>query len=92
MKKCLKIAFSSAGSDSFLQDMQKKGAKLGLEGTIQNVPGENEVRIIVCGLKEYVDKFVDVIHKDAAQLGVSDINIEPFIKTKDYRGAFRIIE
>lgn len=92
MKKCLKIAFSAVSSDSFIQEIQKKGAKLGIEGTIQNVPGEKELRIIVCGLKDQVDKFVDVLHKDAAQIGASDINIEPFIKSKDYRGAFRIIE
>ena len=92
MKKCLKIALGAKGSDAFIQEIQKKGAKLGIEGTIQHVPGEEELKIIVCGLKDQVDKFVDVLHKDAAQHGVGDINIEPFVKVKDYRGAFRIIE
>lgn len=92
MKKCLKIAFGHPGSDSLIQEVQKKGAKLGVEGTIQTIPGEKELRIVVCGLKDQVDKFVDELHKEAARAGVSDISIEPFVRIKDYRGAFRIIE
>lgn len=56
------------------------------------MPADKELRIIACGLKEQVDQFVDLVHKDAAQAGINDINIEPFVKAKDYRGAFRIIE
>ena len=92
MKKCLKIAFGLAGPQSLIQDLQKRGAKLGVEGTIQFITGEKELKIIVCGLKEPVDQFVDQLHKDAIKLGINDLNIEPFVKTKDYRGAFRIIE
>jgi acylphosphatase len=91
MKKCLKISFGVAGSSSLMGDIHKKGAKLGIEGTIQVVSG-NELRIIVCGLKDQVDKFVDLLHKEAAQAGITDLNIEPFVKAKDYRGAFRVIE
>ncbi len=80
------------GPDKLLHEIQKKGTKLGVEGTIQFVPTDKEFRIIVCGLKEQVDQFVDLIHKDAALAGAADINIEPFVKVKDYRGAFRIIE
>lgn len=92
MKKCLKIAFSAQGTDALIQDIQKKGTKLGVEGTIQLIPSEKELKIIVCGLKEQVDQFVDLLHKDAGRIGITDINIEPFVKVKDYRGAFRIIE
>jgi acylphosphatase len=92
MKKCLKIAFGHTGSDTLIRDIQKKGSKLGVEGTIQIVTGEKELRIVVCGLKEQVDKFVDELHKEAAHAGVADISIEPFVRIKDYRGAFRIIE
>lgn len=80
------------GSAAFISDVQKKGTKLGIEGTIQIIPGHEELKIIACGIKEQVDQFVDALHKEAAKLGASEINIEPFVKTKDYRGAFRIIE
>jgi acylphosphatase len=92
MKKCLKIAFGTPSPGSLISEIQKKGTKLGIEGTIQFVPADKELRIIACGLKEQVDQFVDLVHKDAAQAGINDINIEPFVKAKDYRGAFRIIE
>ncbi len=62
MKKCLKVAFNWAGPDSVMHDIQKKGTKLGLEGTIQYVTQEKELKIIVCGLKEQVDQFVDLLH------------------------------
>ncbi|CAN5171665.1 hypothetical protein BH09DEP1_BH09DEP1_3530 [soil metagenome] len=90
MKKCLKIAVGHKGSDGFVQEIHRNGAKLGVEGTIQLVP-EHEMSIVVCGLKEQVDQFVDILHKHAAQEGIVDISIEPYVKTKDYRGAFRII-
>lgn len=92
MKKCLRIAFGASSPGSLLNELQKKGSKLGVEGTIQFVASEKELLIIVCGIKEQVDQFVDLLHKDAAQAGISDINIEPFVKIKDYRGAFRVIE
>lgn len=92
MKKCLKIALRASAPDSLIQEVQKKGSKLGIEGTLQFVPSENELKIIVCGLKEQVDQFVDLLHKEIAKIGITDLNIEPFVKIKDYRGAFRIIE
>jgi len=92
MKKCLKIAFEAQGPDKLLQEIQKRGAKLGVEGTIQFISPDKEFRIVVCGLKEHVDQFVDLLHKEATLAGALDINIEPFVKVKDYRGAFRIIE
>ena len=63
-----------------------------LREQFKSFTGEKELRIVVCGLKEQVDKFVDELHKEAAHAGVSDISIEPFVRIKDYRGAFRIIE
>ncbi len=92
MKKCLRIAFGTSSPGSLLGEIQKKGAKLGIEGTIQFVTSDSQMLIVACGLKDQVDQFVDLLHKDAAQAGISDINIEPFVKAKDYRGAFRIIE
>lgn len=93
MKKCLKISFAIAGLDHpFIIDLQKKGSKLELEGTIQFVGAAKELKVIVCGLKEEVDQFVDFLHKETVKLNIADLSIEPFVKVKDYRGAFRIIE
>lgn len=82
---------SHKGSDGFVHEIHKNGAKLGVEGTIQVVP-DHEMSIVVCGLKDQVDEFVDELHKHAAKEGIIDISIEPYVKAKDYRGAFRIIE
>jgi acylphosphatase len=92
MKKCLKISFSGVDHETFTQTIQKHGTKLGIEGTIQTVPAQKSFKIIVCGDKDDVDKFVDVLHKETAQAGVTDVHIEPFVKAKDYRGVFRVIE
>lgn len=92
MRKCLKISVIHKGSGGFVQEVHKKGTKLGVEGIIQVVPGDEQMSIVVCGLKDQVDQFVDHLHKHAAQEGIMDVSIEPYVKTKDYRGAFRIIE
>lgn len=92
MKKCLKITISAHAPDSLMADLQKKGTKLEIEGSLQHVVAENEIRVIACGNKDAVDQLVDYMHKLAAQAELSNVNIEPFVKTKDYRGAFRIIE
>lgn len=92
MKKCLRISVGHKGSSGFMQEVHKSGSKLGIEGTLQAVPGDQEMIIIACGLKDQVDQFVDHLHKQAAHEGIVDIAIEPFVKIKDYRGAFRIIE
>ncbi len=92
MKKCLKIVFATASPDSFIQEIQKKGSKLGVEGTIQYILAEKELKIVVCGLKDQVDQFVDSLHTEVTRAGIINLSIEPFVKTKDYRGAFRVIE
>ena len=42
--------------------------------------------------KEGVDAFLDELHKSAGAAELKEIEIEPFLKDKDYRGVFRIIE
>lgn len=91
MKKCLKIRLGASFSSSVIGEIQKKGSKLAIEGTIENIAQDDEMNLIVCGNKEEVDEFVDFLHKVAAKEKLSTIEIEPFIKTKDYRGAFRVI-
>ncbi len=92
MNKCLRITFSGDFPPDFFRSfIQRNAQKLRVEGTVQLVQ-KNIVRIIVCGSKESVDSFVDVLHKGSADVFIEDIEIEPFLKDKDYRGVFRVIE
>jgi acylphosphatase len=92
MNKCLKITFTANFSDDFLQSfIQKQAKELDLEGIVQIIGPGRKVRIIACGVKEAVDQFVDTLQgSDVCHL--EDIEIEPFLKDKDYRGVFRVIE
>jgi acylphosphatase len=91
MKKCLKIALTNVSNEKFAHELQKKGAQLGVEGTLQFV-AKGSLKIVVCGLKDQVDKFVDCVHTEVSKSERTDLNIEPFISARDYRGAFRLIE
>lgn len=92
MKKCLKIAFSGKFTIDFLHTFVQKHAKqLLLEGTAQEVE-PRQFKIIVCGEREAIDEFVDVLHKGTATISLQEIEIEPFLTEKDYRNVFRVIE
>ena len=93
MYKCLKITFSGFIPEGFLHNfVQKEAKKLNLEGVVQTLSGENRIKIIVCGGKDAVDDFVDVLHQGTARISPESIQIEPFLKDRDYRGVFRVIE
>lgn len=93
MKKCLKIIFSAAIPEQFLQKtIQEHARKLDIEGTAQIIASENSVKIIACGEPAMLEELLDRIHKAIAQVGIEAIEVEPFIKDKDYRGVFRVIE
>lgn len=92
MIKCLKITISGNFSDDFLRDFILTHArKLTLEGTAQTMP-EGTIRILVCGGKDDVDNFLDAIHKGTHKHGVEHVEMEPFMKDRDFRGVFRVIE
>jgi acylphosphatase len=92
MKKCLKISFKSHVSDRRLRDsVQTVARKLGIEGTVQFVE-PNEIVIIACGPKDDIDGFLDVVHQGFGANAPEDVHIEPFLKERDYRGIFRILE
>lgn len=92
MKKCLKITFISKKSEKLLYDfIQKHARKLEIEGTVQFVE-PNEIAIIACGTKENIDTFLDIIHQGFGSYIPEDVHVEPFLKDKDYRGMFRVLE
>ncbi len=91
MAQCLRIRFLCNVSEAFLHNcVQKNAKKLSLEGTAQI--DNNAILIVVCGLKDPINQFVDVLHKEMSKKSAEAIEIEPFIKERDYRGVFRIIE
>jgi len=93
MNKCLRVTFVGDIPEGFLNNVVQKIAKnLNLEGTVQLVLIENKVKIIVCGDRDIVDQFIDHLHKGAGKVSLESLEIEPFLKDKDYRGVFRVIE
>ena len=93
MKKCVKITFTGDLPKLFLQDkVQKNAKKIGIEGTASVAKSSKAVKIIAYGEKEAIEKFLDVLHKECSKAGIGELDVEPFLKDKDYRGVFRIIE
>jgi acylphosphatase len=91
MSQCLNITLTSDDPKKVMPVIQKKARASNLEGTAQ-VTAPSQVTVMVCGQKETINEFVDFLHKEAAKKTIANIEIVPFIKTKDYRGVFRIIE
>lgn len=92
MKKCLKITVMCGYSEQFLRDfIQESARRLHLEGTLQATEPK-KILILVCGEKNNVDAFLDIVHEGFGDYIPQDIHVEPFFKDKDYRGIFRILE
>ncbi len=94
MNKCLKITFRGDLPKDFLKSVvQKYAQKLSLEGTVQRVHADGAItRIIACGTKDAIDDFLDVLYEGATTTDLNEIEVEPFLKDRDYRGVFRVIE
>lgn len=92
MNKCLRITIFDACTLSVLNDfVQKLAQSLGLEGTARLLNDTQHVLIVVCGNKDNVDSFLDILHKGVEGWVPEDLEIEPFLKDRDYRGVFRVI-
>ena len=94
MNKCLRITFYGDLPEDFLTNVvQRYAKKLQIEGIAQHdaVSGRR-IKVIACGAKNDVDEFLDSLYKDAAESQLDNVEAEPFIKDRSYRGVFRIIE
>jgi len=92
MNKCLRITISGNFDQKLLRSfIQKHARDLKIEGTAHFMP-DSRVRIIACGTKDAIDDFIDLLHKDSTAAPLEGIEIEPFLRDKDYRGVFRVIE
>jgi len=94
MYKCLKITMlvETVPNNFMKNHLQKKAVQLAIEGTAQSLKKENRIKMVIHGKKEAIENFIDYLHKKPGNLIVDDIEVEPFAKDRDYRGAFRIIE
>lgn len=94
MNKCLRIVLTADFPSNFLTSfIQKHAKKLDLEGTAQlDDPKEKRVKIIICGNADALDDFLDALYKGTKGFELHDLEIEPFLKDKDYRQVFRVIE
>lgn len=92
MKKCVKITFHASLKKDFLHTfVQKHARSFGLEGVAQS-QSPDVIKIIVYGEMDDIDNLVDILHKESSQHEIRNIEIEPFLKDRDYRGIFRVIE
>jgi acylphosphatase len=93
MNKCVKISFDISYPENFLRTfVQKHATSLGLEGLAQASHIEQRTIVMVYGPRDDVEAFVDVLHKGTKDVQLKNLEVEPFLKTKDYRGVFRVIE
>lgn len=94
MNKCLRITMTAKLPANFLVNfIQKEAKKLGLEGTAQLVEKKDgKVKIAICGKLDALDDFIDAMYTGAKGFELYELEIEPFLKDKDYRQVFRVIE
>jgi acylphosphatase len=90
MNQCLKIVVRGDDSSQVTEFIQRYAKKYGLEGLVQMTSGQ--MHIVACGPKDNLEHFLDALHHGDKTIKLSNIAIEPFLKSKDYRGVFRIIE
>lgn len=91
MSLCLRIRFSIGSRNGFLRNfILKEAKKFYLEGTARFL-GDG-VLVIVCGKRDNIDAFVDAIHEKSGKYEIDNIELEPFLKVRDYRCAFRVLE
>ena len=92
MNKCVLITALGDLTNEALQNFLNKEAHNGsLEGTAY-AEGNERIKIVLFGSKDNLDQFVDNLYDNSAQLNLSDIEVEPFFKNKDFRGVFRILK
>lgn len=89
--RCLRVGLEIQDVDKFDADFFQKLAKsLEIEGFME-INGQN-IQIHMCGPLNRIDEFMDHIHKIHKRFSNTDLVIEPFLKTKDFRGIFRVIK
>jgi acylphosphatase len=91
MKQCLKIkVFGQVQGTGYREFAKKAAHKLEIEGTAQNIE-DGSVVIYACGDSNNLDSFLDELYKGPKNAHIKNIEAEPFLSEKDFRGVFRVI-
>lgn len=92
MKQCLKlIVQGKVQGVKFRAFVQAQAQSLGIEGVVQNSE-DGSVLILASGDPEHLDQLIDMLYKGCPGAEVSNVLAEPFMKEKDFRGVFRVLE
>ena len=92
MKRCLKMLINSNNWQTLWSDqIQLKAKELEIEGLMQ-ATSDSQLRIMVCGQDAKLDDFMDYLYDFLPTINASLNDLEPFIKDREFRGIFRVIE
>jgi len=92
MSQCMRINLIIKGDKSHIQTLVKKYAhEYNLEGLLQSAD-DRAVKVVACGDGDEIEAFMGALHKEFAKDNLNIAEIEPFLKDRDYRGVFRVIE
>jgi len=92
MNRCLKINMIIEIKEGLLENLIRKNAqKFKIEGYAQAMD-KKTVKIVACGKSDDIDSFLDALYKGHKNTKPSSLEVDPFLRDKDYRGVFRVIE
>ena len=91
MNQCVRITLIVKTSRDLLKNLiQKNAQRLAIEG-IGNIEGPEKIKIVANGANDAIDEFIDMLYSGYRGARPTIIEVEPFIKDRDYRGVFRVI-
>lgn len=92
MNRCMRITcVAEKGQTGLHTFVQQYAKEFSLEGMVQPIT-ETRVRVIVCGEQNAIEEFLDALHHGTVERMLDVLEVEPFLKDRDYRGVFRVIE
>ena len=92
MSQCLRITCIVGRARELLYSIvEQQAERLDLEGVILPCD-DTSIRVVACGSKEKIEAFLDALYQSAADNKLSALEVEPFLKDRDYRGIFRVVE
>ncbi len=91
MNQCVKITLVVKTSEELLKNLIKKHAeRLAIEG-VGNIENSDTIKIVANGSNSAIDEFIDALYGGYKGAKPTIIEVEPFMKERDYRGVFRVI-
>lgn len=92
MSQCMRINLLIKGDKEHIQALLRKYAhEFKLEGILKSAD-EHAVKVVACGDAMEIESFMVELNKEFAKDNLNISEVEPFLKDRDYRGVFRVIE